>query len=224
MSRHAPSRHTAAEPRTHDAVVGRRARLGAVIGLVVGLAVAALSATDVAASWTDRVLGGSAFSTTPFGFESATLGAPFATHSEAAPAVLSLLPAAPLLPGQSVYGAISLRSVAGSPAVAVTVDGTASVPSGLASLLQYAVVRSPTCDSTSFGSTASFVVGSVTGGVPLSADSASGAVVLPAGSPTTTGTVVPLCFRMTLPDTLAVWTAGAASSTLRATWTFLGTA
>lgn len=219
------SRHAAGSAPARISDIGRRIRVGAALGLVGGVVVAAVTATDVAASWTDKVLGGTSFSTQAFGFESSVSGGAYSMHPQSAPAVLSLTPAAPLLPGESSYAPISLRAAVGSPTVAVTVDGTTSTDSGLAEVLQYAVIRSTICGSAAFSSTASYVVGSSTGGVAMSADSATGAVVLPAGSPGIAGSVVPLCFRVTLPDTLAVWTnSAAASKSVPATWTFPGTA
>ena len=203
----------------------RRVRLLAASGLVVGVLIVVTTTTNVAASWTDRAFGRSSFTAGIFGFESTVNGGgAWATHPQGAPATLSLgTSGTGMLPGTSSYGAVSLRSIAASPVVAITIDGTTAA-TGLGSVIQYTVIRSATCTSASFDAAASYVVGNTTAGISLSADSSVGAVSLPAGAPSAPGIAVPLCFRLTLPDTTAVW----ANSTLRsqslaATWTFLGT-
>lgn len=215
-----------AQPRRPRFGVSRRARLVAASGLMVGTAIAAVTTTGVAATWSDRAFGESSFAAGIFGFESSVDGgATWATHPEGAPAELALgTGGSGMLPGTSAFGAVSLRSIAASPAVSMTIDGTTPTASGLGAVLQYTVVRSPTCSSSSFDAGATFVVGASTAGVALSADSSTGALTLPAGAPENPGAEVPLCFRLTLPDTAAVWsTPGISSQSLTATWTFLGT-
>ncbi|MGU3432442.1 hypothetical protein ACNHUS_05445 [Actinomycetes bacterium M1A6_2h] len=218
-------RHTA--PRRSLSATSRRARVLSACGLVVGLVVAVVSTTAVAASWTDKTFGRASFAAGAFGFQSSVDGGTtWATHTSATPATLALgTGSTAMLPGTSAYGAVSLRAVVASPAVAVTVDGTSSTATTLGSALQYTVVRSATCASASFVTGATFVVGSAASGVSLSADSAAAAVTLAAGASTAPGTAVPLCFRLTLPDTTAVWTTpGSNSQSLTATWSFIGTA
>ncbi|GGG24153.1 hypothetical protein GCM10007304_42500 [Rhodococcoides trifolii] len=205
----------------------RRVRLLAASGLVVGLVVAVATTTGVAASWTDKAFGRASFSAGTFGFQSTVDGgATWATHTAAAPATLTLgTSGTAMLPGTSAYGAVSLRAVTASPAVAVTVDGTTSTATGLGSVMQYTVVRSATCTSASFAPGSTFVVGSASTGVPLSSDSVAAALTLAAGAPSAPGTATPLCFRLTLPDTTAVWTTpGFTAQSLTATWSFIGTA
>ncbi|MDQ1203617.1 MULTISPECIES: hypothetical protein [unclassified Rhodococcus (in: high G+C Gram-positive bacteria)] len=202
---------------------GRRARVGAALLLVVGAVVAALSATTVAASWVDRAIGSSRFTTSPFGLESSVNnGGTWAAHPANAPAVMTLS-AASLLPGQSTYGAVSLRAVTASPQIRVTVDAT-STTAGLGSVLRYSVIRSATCVAANFTAPgASYVIGSAAADVPVTTDSAANAVILPAGTSSATGSPVPLCFRLSLPDTLAVWTNSTLQTSFPATWTFVGT-
>jgi hypothetical protein len=204
-------------------MTGRRVRVGAALMLVVGVVVAALSATSVAASWVDKAFGGSVFTATPFGLESSVNnGGTWAVHPVATPAVMTLS-AISLLPGQSTYGAVSLRAVTGSPQVRVTVDAT-SATNGLGSVLQYSVIRSATCVAADFTAQgATYVIGSAAADVPVTTSSAENAVILPAGAPGAVGSTVPLCFRLKLPDTLAVWTNATLQTSFPATWTFVGT-
>ena len=204
---------------------GRRVRVGAALSLVAGVVIAALSATTVAASWMDQAFGGSRFTTTPFGLESSVNNSgTWAAHPLDAPPAVMTLSSASLLPGQSTYGAVSLRAVTASPQIRVTVDAT-STTAGLGSVLLYSVIRSATCVATDFTALgASYVIGSAAADVPVTTSSAENAVVLPAGTPSAAGMPVSLCFRLSLPDTLAVWTTPTYQTTpFSATWTFDGT-
>jgi hypothetical protein len=186
-----------------------------------------VSTTAVAASWTDRTIGKGSFTAGTFGFQSSVDGGTnWGTHTAATPATLALgTDGTAMLPGTSAYGAVSLRAVTASPAVAVTIDGTSSTSTALGAALQYTVVRSTTCASSAFVSGSTFLVGSASAGVSLAADSATPALTLTAGAPGLPGTAVALCFRLTLPDTTAVWNTPALNSqSLTATWSFVGTA
>lgn len=198
----------------------------AAVGLLAGAGAVVVGSSEVVAAWGDRVSGSAEFTAADVAFESLVDGVePWALHGEDAPAVVNR--AAPaMLPGTSVFWPVTLRTTTDSPAVGITVVGAAP-QNALGSALRYTVVRSATCTAAAVSGAppSDVVVGSAAAGVPVATGSAEGVVLLPAGTPTATGTTVPLCFRLTLPDTTAVWadpSLPGSSTTVR--WTLDGTA
>lgn len=204
----------------------RRASAVAASGLLLGVAAVGLTTTNVVATWQDPIFGeGASFQAANIGFElSVNGGAQWISAPTESQAATMALNTTSLTPGVSAYSRVDLRTTAGSPQVSVTVKGTptgASAPLG--DVLRYTVIKeTTTCTADAFGPTATYLAGSAAQGVGLQQVSTS--FVLPAGT-IVPRTPVSLCFRTTLPDTLAVWT----TSSLRqqstpVSWIFQGTA
>ncbi|MGW5268446.1 hypothetical protein ACWEQ4_07370 [Rhodococcus sp. NPDC003994] len=198
----------------------RRASAVAASGLLLGVAAVGLTTTNVVATWRDPVFGGTSFRAANIGFEISGDGSTWRSGTSATNAVtMPATPATAMVPGTTVYAAVSLRTKTESPAVAITTTVTNS-NAGLPSRLMYAVVRSSTCTSSAFTDPGSYLVGGVTTDVPLS--TAPTDFPLQAATATAPGPTASLCFRLRLPDTVEVWTDSSVPGSGPPIWNFVG--
>lgn len=183
----------------------RRASAVAASGLLLGVAAVGLTTTNVVATWRDPIFGeGASFRAANIGFEVSGDGSTWTSGTSATNAVtMTATPATAMLPGSTVYTAVSLRTKMSSPAVKVTTPPI-DAQSGLPKRLTYAVVRSPGCAAGAFTGSATYLVGGETTDVSLG--TALTSFSLPAATATAPGPAVSLCFRLRLPDTIVVWT------------------
>ena len=199
----------------------RRASAVAASGVLLGVAAVGLTTTNVVATWQDPIFGeGASFRAANIGFEVSGDGSTWTSGTSATNAVtMTATPATAMVPGTTVYAAVSLRTKTESPAVAITTTVTNS-NAGLPSRLMYAVVRSSTCTSSAFTDPGNYLVGGVTTDVPLS--TAPTDFPLQAATATAPGPTVSLCFRLRLPDTIEVWTDSSVPGSGPPVWNFEG--
>lgn len=189
----------------------RRARFRA---LLAGGVVLGLGATATLASWTDSEHARSTFTAGTFGIVGATNGTTFSKHPLASPATLEVTAVAGALrPGQSAYTPFALRTAPGSVAGTVLVDAPTATGSG-AGVFRWGLrtVAGPNCTSATY---------------------AAGTVIVPDGSPLTTGQSTPAvalgasgsstvhyCIALMLPSTVDNSAQGV---TAQLTWAFRAT-
>lgn len=184
--------------------------------LIAGGAILGLGATATLAAWSDEVWVGASFNTDTFnvqGFSNSTEG--WTDHSSARSPAIFEPELGVVVPGATrSYSRFGLRMAPGS-----TIGAAVTIPQGVeastpikANKFRMRVVRSlsETCGLESFGSNATFVVGSsVTNspdafGTMVSAPKSTGNVdhiSLPAGSPPSeAGAAVYLCYEFSLPN------------------------
>ncbi|WP_231916080.1 SipW-dependent-type signal peptide-containing protein [Microbacterium karelineae] len=171
-------------------LVLRRARAIFASGIVLGV-----GAASTLAAWTDQEHATATFAAGTFGIEGSTNGVDFSEHLDAAgAAALDFTVAAnALVPGQTVYGRFSVRTLAESAAGTAQLTADGGNGTGLGAFLRYGVrtVAGTTCDATTY---------------------AAGTEVVPTGSDLTTGSsttqqlsasagsVVTYCFAISLPS------------------------
>ncbi|MBY6367588.1 hypothetical protein [Rhodococcoides corynebacterioides] len=198
----------------------RRASAVAASGVLLGVAAVGLTTTNVVATLRDPVFGGTTFTAANNGFEISGDGSTWRSGTSASDAVtMTATPAAAMLPGTTVYTAVSLRTKTGSSAINVATKATTTA-TGLPNRLLYAVVRSNTCTSSAFTDPGSFLVGGVTTDVPIS--TAPTDFPLQAATATAPGPTASLCFRLRLPDTIQVWTDSSVPGSGPPVWNFEG--
>ncbi|MDD9205230.1 SipW-dependent-type signal peptide-containing protein, partial [Georgenia sp. 10Sc9-8] len=163
-------------------------------GLVLGV-----GATVTLASWSDQAFVDGVFRTSTFGIEARTT--PTAewqeaeTEASAVDLTLETSLARELQPGATVYTPLELRTVTGSVAGTVTLEGAEPVgEAALFEALTYTVVESATCDATAVAASTDALV---PGGAELTQGSDAGVISVGANSTEP----VTLCFAFTLPDT-----------------------
>ncbi len=192
----------------------------AAVGLLAGAGAVAFNTSDVMAAWQDSVVGGTSFQAAVVGFEISGDGSTWRSGTSATNAVtMPATPATAMVPGTTVYAAVSLRTKTESPAVAVTTTATTST-AGLPRRLVYAVVRSSTCTSAAFTAAATYLAGGVTTDVPLG--TAPTSFSLSAATEAAPGPAVSLCFRLRLPDSIDVWTDSTVPGSGPPIWNFVG--
>ncbi len=206
----------------HDSTVGRaetpareiddtkartRRKVMAVLagGLVLGV-----GAAITLAAWNDSEFATGLFSSGDFGIEGSDDGTTFAEHPSGAPASLTFeLDADLLSPGSTVYSLFSVKLISGSDYAASL--GLTSVGSGtIAPNVTYSIadIAGTTCDATAFG---------------------TGTVVVPAATPATQASSLPIGTLATLAEQqnycIAVTTGGslAQGQSGSITWEFKGT-
>ncbi|MGN7133868.1 hypothetical protein ACTHQY_11410 [Rhodococcoides corynebacterioides] len=190
-------------------------------GVLLGVAAVGLTTTNVVATWQDPVFGeGASFQAANIGFEISGDGSTYRSGTSASDAVtMTATPATAMLPGTTVYTAVSLRTKTGSSAITVATKATTTA-AGLPNRLLYAVVRSSTCTSSAFTDLGNYLVGGVTTDVPLS--TALTDFPLQAATATAPGPTASLCFRLRLPDTIEVWTDSSVPGSGPPVWNFEG--
>ena len=197
--------------------------------LLAGALALGLGGSITLASWTDSDFAGSSFGASVFVTESNATNPYNAlgtwSTNDVSPGATLVFNAAAMSPGTVFYAPFAVRTKAASVAgevvlgvPVVTSSGTGTTDLGAA--LRYRVIRSATCDASSFTGSPNFVVGS-DGVKPLTVGQAAG-VVNPLGAATATlpGAATQFCFEVSLP-------AGANNAlqgqTASATWQFTAT-
>ncbi|MCT9870567.1 SipW-dependent-type signal peptide-containing protein [Paenarthrobacter aurescens] len=197
--------------------------------LLAGALVLGLGSSVTLASWTDSDFAQGSFGASVFQTES-NVTKPYDalgtwSTNDVSPGGALVFNAAAMSPGTVVYAPFAIRtkatSVAGEVVLGipvVTSSGTGNADLGAA--LRYRVVRSATCQASSFTGTPTFVVGS-DGAKPFTQGQAAGVVnPLAAASATLPGAPTQFCFEVTLP-------VGANNAlqgqTATATWQFTAT-
>ncbi|MFC7958529.1 hypothetical protein [Rhodococcoides kroppenstedtii] len=189
-------------------------------GLLLGVAAVGLTTTNVVATWRDPVFGGTSFRAANIGFEISGDGSTWRSGTSATNAVtMPATPATAMVPGTTVYAAVSLRTKTESPSVAIATTATNSA-AGLPRQLVYAVVRSSTCTSSAFTPAGSYLAGGATTDVPVA--TALTGFLLEGATVTAPGPTVSLCFRLRLPDTIEVWTDSTIPGSGPPIWNFEG--
>lgn len=197
--------------------------------LLAGALALGLGGSVTLASWTDSDFAGGSFGTSVFQTES-NVTKPYDAQgtwstNDVSPGATLVFDATVMSPGTVFYAPFAIRtkvnSVAGEVVLGipvVTSSGTGVTDLGAA--LRYRVVRSATCQASSFTGSPNFVVGS-DGVKPLTVGQAVGVVnPLAAATATLPGAATQFCFEVSLP-------AGANNAlqgqTATATWQFTAT-
>ena len=197
--------------------------------ILAGALALGLGGSVTLASWTDSDFAGGSFGTSVFQTES-NVTKPYAalgtwSTNDVSPGATLVFDATAMSPGTVFYAPFAIRtkatSVAGEVVLGipvVTSSGTGVTDLGAA--LRYRVVRSATCQASSFTGSPNFVVGS-DGVKPLTVGQAVGVVnPLAAATATLPGAATQFCFEVSLP-------AGANNAlqgqTATATWQFTAT-
>lgn len=197
--------------------------------LLAGALVLGLGSSVTLASWTDSDFASGAFGASFFQTES-NVTKPYDAlgtwnANDVSPGASLVFNAAAMSPGTVVYAPFAIRTMATSVAgevvlgvPAVTSSGTGNADLGAA--LRYRVVRSATCQASSFTGSPAFVVGS-DGAKPFTSGQADGVVnPLQAASATLPGAPTQFCFEVTLPEGANNALQG---QTATATWQFTAT-
>ncbi|SEJ79840.1 SipW-cognate class signal peptide [Arthrobacter sp. yr096] len=197
--------------------------------ILAGALVLGLGSSVTLASWTDSDFAAGSFGASVFQTES-NVTKPYDVQgawstNDVAPGGTLVFNAAAMSPGTVAYAPFAIRtkatSVAGEVVLGVPVvtsSGTGNADLGAA--LRYRVVRSATCQASSFTGSPTWVVGS-DGAKPFTSGQAAGVVnPLAAATATLPGSPTQFCFEVTLP-------AGANTAlqgqTATATWQFTAT-
>ena len=208
---------------------GRRAAALRLRAVLAGALVLGVGGSVTLASWTDTDYAAGAFGASLFRTESNStkpydaLGAWRANDTP--PGAALVFNAGSMSPGTVVYAPFAIRTTAGSVAGEVVLGAPSVTSSGtgdadLGAALRYRVIRSATCEASSFLASPAFVIGG-SGAEPFTAGQAAGLVnplqPAPAALP---GEPTRFCFEVTLP-------AGASNAlqgqTATATWQFTAT-
>lgn len=208
---------------------GRRAAALRLRAVLAGALVLGVGGSVTLASWTDTDNAAGSFGASVFRTESNStkpydaLGAWSANDTP--PGAALVFNAGSMSPGTVVYAPFAIRTTAGSVAGEVVLGAPSVTSSGtgdadLGAALRYRVIRSTTCDASSFLASPPFVVGGA-GAEPFTAGQAAGVVnSLQAASAALPGEPTRFCFEVTLP-------AGASNAlqgqTATATWQFTAT-
>ncbi|MCD4851202.1 SipW-dependent-type signal peptide-containing protein [Arthrobacter sp. AK01] len=176
--------------------------------ILAGALVLGLGSSVTLASWTDSDFAGGSFGASVFQTES-NVTKPYSAAgawntNDVSPGGTLVFAATAMSPGTVAYAPFAIRtkatSVAGEVVLGVPVvtsSGTGNADLGAA--LRYRVVRSATCDASSFTGTPTFVVGS-DGAKPFTQGQAAGVVnPLAAATATLPGAPTQFCFEVTLP-------------------------
>lgn len=212
-----------------QAVTGRQGIILRVRALLAGALVLGLGGSVTLASWTDSDFATSSFGASVFQTES-NVTKPYDASgawsaNDVPPGAAMVFNADSMSPGTTVYAPFAIRTrpnsvagevVLGAPSVASSAMGDAE----LGAALRYRVIRSATCEASSFTGSPAFVVGA-DGAKPFTVGQAAGVVnSLQAATATLPGEPTQFCFEVTLP-------AGASNAlqgqTATATWQFTAT-
>jgi predicted ribosomally synthesized peptide with SipW-like signal peptide len=191
-------------------------------GLVLGL-----GATFTFAAWTDKAYVSSDFGTGTFGIQ-ANVSSPFSSGgwaeygtSAGAGTLTFSIPTTSVVPGVPTYAPVSLRTISGSIAALVTIEGATTTGSvSLGAALRYRVIQAATCNAAAFTGSPTYIVGSSTP-VALTTGSAANAISLQADGANTAPNGTAYCFELSLPDTPANQLLQGLSAT--AVWQFTAT-
>ncbi|MFK0040262.1 SipW-dependent-type signal peptide-containing protein [Paenarthrobacter sp. NPDC090517] len=196
--------------------------------LLAGALALGLGGSVTLASWTDSNFASGSFGASVFQTES-NVTKPYDalgtwSTNDVSPGATLVFNATAMSPGTVFYAPFAIRTkvnsvagevVLGIPLVASTGTGTAD----LGAALRYRVIRSATCQASSFTGSPDFVVGS-DGVKPLTVGQAAGVVNSLAAATTLPGAATQFCFEVSLP-------AGANNAlqgqTATATWQFTAT-
>ncbi|MDI6628852.1 MAG: hypothetical protein QME72_14140 [Rhodococcus sp. (in: high G+C Gram-positive bacteria)] len=207
-------------------VRSRQRRALAAGGIVLGF-----GAVLVAASWTDNVLGFANFQSGQFGIQSSVdNGVTWSSNPVTGTNnPLSFAPSVnAVVPGSVSYAPIRLRTDVGSLAATIELNGAQLTGDAeLGGALVYRAVKLATpaspCGSAAFTGLPSWVVGSA-GAVSVTTGSAPNVFTLPAGTPTSEGASITVCFEISLPASPANWANPALQGkTATPDWAFVGT-
>lgn len=176
--------------------------------LLAGALVLGVGSSVTLASWTDSDFAAGSFGASVFQTES-NASKPYDVQgtwspNDISPGATLVFTASAMSPGTVVYAPFAIRTKAASVAgevvlgtPAVTSSGTGNADLGAA--LRYRVIRSATCQASSFTGTPTFVVGS-DGAKPFTQGQAAGVVnPLAAATATLPGAPTQFCFEVTLP-------------------------
>lgn len=212
-----------------QAKAGRRAVAPRLRAVLAGALVLGVGGSVTLASWTDSDHATGSFGASVFQTESNAskpydaLGA--WSGNDAPPGAALVFNAGAMSPGTVAYAPFAIRTKAGSVAGEVVFGAPSVASSGtgdaeLGAALRYRVIRSATCEASSFTGSSAFVVGAG-GAEPLTVGQSTGVVnPVQAASATLPGEPTQFCFEVTLP-------AGASNAlqgqTATATWQFMAT-
>ncbi|MFJ5955965.1 SipW-dependent-type signal peptide-containing protein [Paenarthrobacter sp. NPDC092416] len=197
--------------------------------LLAGALALGLGGSVTLASWTDSDFAGGSFGTSVFQTES-NVTKPYDalgtwSPNDVSPGATLVFNATAMSPGTIVYAPFAIRtkatSVAGEVVLEIPVVTSSGTGTGdLGAALRYRVVRSATCQASSFTGTPDFVVGS-DGVKPFTQGQAAGVVnSLAAATATLPGTPTQFCFEVSLPVGSDNALQG---TTATATWQFTAT-